>query len=89
MSTSTANFHLSDTKNQIWVSFIATIFFIVVTLPMTYKFTNQTLKPLTGISLVDNNNAPTTSGVIIHSIVFFILFWIYLALVTTALPNGY
>ena len=91
MSSQTApNFHLDYINNQIWVALIASILFFVIAMPRVFQFTGS----LTGANnskypFVDKHGIPTKFGLFVHAIVFFILFWIYLASVTKLLPNGY
>ncbi len=50
-------------------SFYATLVFILVTNPMTYRFTNNIFK---GAVTVLENGTPTPSGYFLHVVLFFL-----------------
>jgi hypothetical protein len=86
----TQNFHLETPSNQFWVALIATLLFFVVTMPKVFVITGNIFHVNESkYQFIDKNGAPTKIGLFVHGIVFLILFWIYLAVVTTVLPNGY
>ena len=49
-------------------SFYATLVFILITNPMTYRFTNNIFK---GVVTVLENGTPTPSGYFLHVVLFF------------------
>jgi hypothetical protein len=59
------------TKNILFL-FLTTILFVLLSVPFTYNFTNDLLKP-TGFSTVTKNGCPSIFGVLGHSIVFLVL----------------
>ena len=55
-------------KNLLFL-LLATILFVVLSLPFTYNLTTQLLKPI-GFSTITKNDCPSTAGILGHSIVF-------------------
>lgn len=51
----------------------ATILFFIISLPCTYCLTNKIFK-----FTLNKNNSPTYSGILLHTCVFFILYYIIL-----------
>lgn len=62
------------TKNILFL-LLATILFVLLSVPFTYNFTNDLLKP-TGFSTVTKSGCPSTFGIIGHSVVFLVLIFI-------------
>ncbi len=54
---------------KIYATFQSILAFLIVSLPCTYKFTNNLLSGILG-KLSDSSGCPTYLGLIIHSIVF-------------------
>ena len=60
------------TSSEKWnISLFSLIIFIIVVNPFTYVLTNSIFKPLFGPLVI--NGCPTTVGILIHSIVYFLL----------------
>ena len=55
------------------------IVFIIVSLPMTYKITNSLLGGIVG-KLADSHGCPTTTGLLIHAIVFGLIIYALMVL---------
>lgn len=62
------------TKNILFL-LLTTILFVLLSVPFTYNFTNDLLKPR-GFSTVTKSGCPSISGVIGHSVVFLVLIFI-------------
>ena len=63
---------MSSSSSQKWnISLFSLIIFIIVVNPYTYTLTNSLLKSFVGPLVV--SGCPTTTGLIIHSIVYFLL----------------
>ena len=53
------------------ISLFSLVIFLIVVNPFTYSLTNRLLKPLVGPLVT--NGCPTTLGLFIHSLVYFLL----------------
>ena len=53
------------------ISLFSLVIFLIVVNPLTYSLTNRLLKPLVGPLVT--NGCPTTLGIFIHSLVYFLL----------------
>ena len=62
----------SKTNGDKWLcALYVTILFLVVSMPVTYKFTNALLKGV--CVLASKNGCPTICGILVHALVFLLL----------------
>ena len=62
----------SKTNGNKWLyALYVTILFLVVSMPVTYKFTNTLLKSV--CVLASKNGCPTMCGILVHALVFLLL----------------
>lgn len=61
---------------KILISIIIAIIFLIVSSPYMYKLTNSV-----GLHTCDSNGCPTLLGLGIHTVVFFVLTYVYLLFV--------
>ncbi len=66
---------LTDEK-KISATIQAIIVFIIVSLPMTYNFTNGIFDSLLGIQLTEFSGCPNMTGLLIHALVFGVIVYI-------------
>ena len=63
---------LGKTNVEKWMcSLYVAILFLVISLPITYKFTNSLLKKV--CVLANKNGCPTLCGLLVHAVVFMLL----------------
>jgi hypothetical protein len=63
----------------IFTSILIAIFFIMLSAPQTYAFTDKLLKPMHLRTTFDNCfGLPTMAGIVVHGVVMFILAFILL-----------
>lgn len=72
---------MADLKKKLLISLLAVVIFLIVSLPVTYKLTNMALGKIIAPTSVDG--CPTTYGLIVHTVVFFLL-----TLATMYIPWG-
>jgi len=60
---------MASTTLKITATIQSIIVFLIVSLPLTYKATNGVLGGIVG-KLSDSSGCPTTTGLLIHSLVF-------------------
>lgn len=63
---------MSKTEKQLLFSAIGAILFLILSNKMLYKLTNFIFSPL-GMATMDENGCPTMFGLIVHTIVYFLL----------------
>ena len=60
------------TSSEKWkISLFSLVIFVIVVNPFTYSLTNRMLNPLIGPLVM--NGCPTTLGIVIHALVYFLL----------------
>lgn len=58
----------------------AIIVFIIISLPMTYNFTNGIFDSLLGVQLTEYNGCPNMIGLLIHALVFGVIVYILMSM---------
>lgn len=56
------------------------IAFIIVSLPITYNFTNGIFDSLLGIQLVESSGCPNMIGLLIHALVFGVIVYVLMSI---------
>jgi uncharacterized membrane protein len=56
------------------------IVFIIVSLPVTYNFTNGIFDSLLGIQLTESSGCPNMIGLLIHALVFGVIVYILMSI---------
>lgn len=62
---------MKDWQKKILISLLAALIFVVVSLPWTYELTNKIFGKW--MRTMDSHGCPTTFGLAIHTIVFFLI----------------
>ena len=79
---------LGKTNVEKWMcSLYVAILFLVISLPITYKFTNSLLKKV--CVLVNKNGCPTLCGLLIHAVVFMLLLRLGMELKNNVYEKGF
>lgn len=63
-------------EKKISATIQAIIVFIIVSLPMTYNFTNGIFDSLLGVQLTESSGCPNITGLLIHALVFGVIVYI-------------
>ena len=64
---------LENSSGKMLSSLYLAFLFIVLSAPITYKFTHKLMRKLFKISKISKNGCPTLSGLLLHSTVFLLL----------------
>jgi hypothetical protein len=69
---------MATTTQKLIATLLSMIIFIIISLPFTYKLTNNLLGGIT--PLADTSGCPTIFGILVHSIVFGIIIFLLMGL---------
>lgn len=61
------------------LSLFAILVFMIIGAPATYDLTDNLIASPLGLDFSDGNGAPTTLGVVVHSLVAGLLTWLYVS----------
>jgi len=74
---------MSSLQKKAFISFQDAIMFIIVTHPIFYNMTNKLVTTYDNVS-----NCPTTTGVFLHAVLFFVLNYVFMKIAKSNLSNG-
>jgi hypothetical protein len=64
---------MSPLVRNLLISLLSVVLFLIVSVPFTYQITNKLLGKIVAPTASEDGQCPTTYGLFIHAVVFFLL----------------